>query len=1052
MRHHTPVDLIPSTSSVKAWEITANIKGIPVLCSAAEAPALCGQAILIDGLHINKRVRLYRKTNEMIGFCREHGASLDLSMHDIPSILKVADAVHGNEPTCHYGKEATVAVVGALRGDQYQPLPVMLSPTCKSENAEQFAVVVQLLIDQWKEHGAAVHGPLWHISTDGDATFCGALHLVLMKQEVQPGALRDRLCQLEGLNLRTGDDDIVWNPDHRHLVKRVATLMRSHEGMLLSQVVMNRRLLTQELTRLPQHDSKAVELLLDPNDHQNVPKAVQLLQAIQVLSNIKHPSPSPTDMDTQRILTLLGDLWTSFLNLYISPRWSLSEQLISLSKVAHLLFALFRAHGTAFMTGQLYGDIQAMIKSTYFGVAKQQLLDGDKPYYLCQEGSNRLEVYFGQVRTATHDSNCDALELRERLCSVADIADILSRHPKWDRGHRRLSYDGKEGVDRVNPPYFTGDLVAKNAHLATAWKSGRVQATETLQQAGMPFDFEAALSGTVDFLRPHGGDKYPGRSAGKDRSMPDDHVPEATADAPPHDPDGNPESHALPIRLPPEDGIDMALGDLLSEPDEDGNVQASDKRGEDWIEYTDKKGKIHMLHKASVLSVIFQIGYSPLCVDRLLRVRTYMKDFIKVSVEEEEEQATVRTLSVGSIAVALIRCEGTIALALVRVIALDKKNTHVGQVTECDLVNANANVWAQVQVCRMVESMIHTRTMVAGQEMEEEDEAVAETSPAWIWSGEYVSFPPAKGSRARLNEGSRKSLVIKLPGLFLRPLNPSTVLTSEVRSVSPRDVLLDRSIAQTWSLTGAEILDLISLIFDTESGANAISLLPTYGESRQFPYRDLQGEPLLTSQQTPDQSGCHQCASVLNVKTCENPRAHVGKHILRAKYGVAEPGLKEQVSFCITGRSYPCGFCGRGTCTIVLLAKGKSMQVESNCARAHKFSYGQAIKTNRTTPSTNVPVFCTLCPRDPATKRHPTFWKYNMRDHIKIEHSSHWEGLLDEPIGLDSELALSIRIEAEEFQYIQVPCPRNIVPGVAGSERKATSATSALSRSTKRRG
>ncbi|TFK79605.1 hypothetical protein K466DRAFT_606019 [Polyporus arcularius HHB13444] len=166
-------------------------------------------------------------------------------------------------------------------------------------------------------------------------------------------------------------------------------------------VVMNHQLLTKELACLPRHNSKMVELLLDPNDHQNVPKAVQLLQAIQVLSKVEHPSPSPTDMDTQFV---------------------------------HLLFALFRGHSTGFMTGQLYSDIETMIKSTYFGVARQQLLDGDKPYYLCQERSNQLEVNFGQVRTTTHDSDCDALELREQLCSVADIVNILNPHSEWDRG------------------------------------------------------------------------------------------------------------------------------------------------------------------------------------------------------------------------------------------------------------------------------------------------------------------------------------------------------------------------------------------------------------------------------------------------------------------------------------------------------------------------------------------------------------------------------------------------------------------------------------------
>ena len=141
-------------------------------------------------------------------------------MSDIPTILKLAEATLGENPTCHFGREATVAVVAALREDQYHPLPIMVSATCKSETADQFAVIVQMHIDQRKLYGAATHGPLWHVSTDGDATFRGALHIVLMRYDLAPGPLRAILGPLEGLNLRTGDDDIVINLDHRHLVKR----------------------------------------------------------------------------------------------------------------------------------------------------------------------------------------------------------------------------------------------------------------------------------------------------------------------------------------------------------------------------------------------------------------------------------------------------------------------------------------------------------------------------------------------------------------------------------------------------------------------------------------------------------------------------------------------------------------------------------------------------------------------------------------------------------------------------------------------------------------
>ncbi|KDQ51736.1 hypothetical protein JAAARDRAFT_83648, partial [Jaapia argillacea MUCL 33604] len=180
-----------------------------------------GHSMMIDGIAVNQRAWWLRVFNEILGLCRDHTPGLDLGMTDMPSVLHVVEAVHGESPTCHYGREATVAAIGPYRPDNYHPMPVMVSLTCKSETAEQFAVVMQLLIDQYKIHSAPLNGPLFTIGLDGDGVFWGACHIVLMKQVIEPlSKLGVKISGLNGLNKQTGDDDITMDPDPKHLVKR----------------------------------------------------------------------------------------------------------------------------------------------------------------------------------------------------------------------------------------------------------------------------------------------------------------------------------------------------------------------------------------------------------------------------------------------------------------------------------------------------------------------------------------------------------------------------------------------------------------------------------------------------------------------------------------------------------------------------------------------------------------------------------------------------------------------------------------------------------------
>ncbi|KAF9495964.1 hypothetical protein BDN71DRAFT_1482437 [Pleurotus eryngii] len=200
-------------------------------------------------------------------------------------------------------------------------------------------------------------------------------------------------------------------------------------------------------------DDASIQTLIDPTNHQNVPQAMKLMATISQLPLLKGSFVRPV----------------VFYEPFVMPTWLLEKQLTSLAKFAFLAFAHHRLHGTGFMMNQLYADLQEVAKTVFFNVAKQKEVDGSKLFYLYQQGSDRLEQMFGDVRMMLH--------LCERLSDCIDV-----NH----RAHRQLSYTGTEGVDHVNTRYFTGNLVVNDVNLDSVWKSGQI------------------VDG-VDFLRPYGG-------------------------------------------------------------------------------------------------------------------------------------------------------------------------------------------------------------------------------------------------------------------------------------------------------------------------------------------------------------------------------------------------------------------------------------------------------------------------------------------------------------------------------------------------------------------
>ncbi|KAI0054339.1 hypothetical protein BV25DRAFT_1764193, partial [Artomyces pyxidatus] len=162
---------------------------------------------------------------------------------------------------------------------------------------------------------------------------------------------------------------------------------------------------------------------------------------------------------------------------------------------------------------------------------------------------------------------------------------------------------------------------------------------------------------------------------------------------------------------------------------------------------------------------------------------------------------------------------------------------------------------------------------------------------------------------------------------------------------------------------------------------------------------------------------CYQCRRQMDPKKA---RSHVGEHILKKLRGVEEPSLKQQI-----GDMFPCGFCGRSGhpgCADVFLVKGKTMQAETMCPHFQKFQYGPTSHSTESTPSTNIPILCTIpgCTGRIGSK-YTAVWKYNMSEHIRQAHPGFSIGGYLDGAPLPDNLVCSMYITDEEETRLKIP-------------------------------
>lgn len=592
---------------------------------------------------------------------------------------------------------------------------------------------------------------------------------------------------------------------------------------------MNKNHLCLHLVQLPHINPGSVESLVDPSDKQNVPKAVMLIQSLDQLRSLNVSGYNPSQINEHHSLAAIGEVFSSFMNPFIDVTMTLSNQLVSLSKYTHTVFAIYSKHSTNFMTSALFADSQAIVKDVYFCIAKQKLLNPHANFYIIHCGTDQLETNFCLARTQNHHRNFDILDLAGKLATSSLIDSIFARNPSLDAGSRRLKVTDTVGIDHLNPKSWIGDVDVNKVSLQWCWEEGRKHACSlisSLYPRESVINFATVFHSTdCDLLRPSG--KYVGFSNEADLSIKDDNdqlgecttQPCSHTPSPTNNPGGDSDNEDDTCNRDNGEtrgGID--LEDLL--PDSaDEPLNAFDQSAEDWLEINGQQ-----YQKASLVSQNLKANRSKKVVERTLRVRGLTLDDLRKHPPQMPLDPGGDNFQVGDLIATLARMESFIFLTILQVIGIHKDQNTQHVIKAEALRDPKQEYSIQGEVLRILQV----------------------SSEMWAWSP-HDFLKVLKPKKSGHKKSAVRDYTLSVPGFLCSRINPEITPTPhQLRTpVSFNSNPLDDNC--TWTFRTHDLLDLLQLAWSDFQPENdqeledKVKLLPQVWSSEGFPYLDSSG-------------------------------------------------------------------------------------------------------------------------------------------------------------------------------------------------------------------
>ncbi|KAF8330036.1 uncharacterized protein EI90DRAFT_2996770 [Cantharellus anzutake] len=481
IKQHCTTSILASAAFPNLEGLTRNIDSAYELNSPL-GDGVMGLVCMFDEIKVEEGLDWCPRTNSIIGLCREHSGPEGHIFTNLDDAQVICEDLR--EKKVHLGTEATVGAIGALtethRG--YIARPFLISATCKRETADQHAELLSVAWRACAQKDKTLKGQVYCLASDGESRRGKALVSLTEHTRLSPSsAIYPFLQNLSLLNLMVGDNEVTSDKDYKHVFKRLRHACLRTSGISIGCSQITPSILRAQL-QSNGYSADRINNVLNVTDKQDVTTMLNLMDMIWRL-----PSPPPTFLPIQHksriALNHLSKILQWLILPYINIGLSLYEQLKYLSAAAHLSYIFYTHKNTrsSFLPAALYRDIQIMVKNVFFCVAKAKR---DKPngnFYIILLGTDRLEWMFGFTRAENgYNVNFGTYSLSNRISGAVECHAILSEHPEWDRGPRRLRLRGftdaggiEQKVDHINPASWKGNVQVASVQLVSAWKAGR---------------------------------------------------------------------------------------------------------------------------------------------------------------------------------------------------------------------------------------------------------------------------------------------------------------------------------------------------------------------------------------------------------------------------------------------------------------------------------------------------------------------------------------------------------------------------------------------------
>ena len=351
---------------------------------------------------------------------------------------------------------------------------------------------MQLIYDKY--HDIGLHekiGPLSTANSDGASQFRKGMGQVLDQQ--LPLNIKVKYASKCSLfNVVGGELGMTIACDLDHLGKRFRARIKTAIGINVGKVTFAKTDLAQLLACSGLvTDSSKVERLFNPEDLMDVSEMVQCLDVIGKLGEVpllNFPRVwrlAPGNRQVYDEVRILGSVTRAMCALIIGHEGSAAEEgehlsvsdyLVVCSRLAHLLFFLFRRNKTAFCAAQNYRNWQDTIKNIFVNVSLAKK-HGMKHFWFFLNTNKRLEQLFGILCSLRRGMlNFDCLDLRDRIGDAGLIQWIYSEYPQWDQSSRRLT----NSMDRKNTRSWKGDTLVADVDKVMCWEKGKQEAVSVL--------------------------------------------------------------------------------------------------------------------------------------------------------------------------------------------------------------------------------------------------------------------------------------------------------------------------------------------------------------------------------------------------------------------------------------------------------------------------------------------------------------------------------------------------------------------------------------------